>query len=693
MKFQRGMAGLLFWLTIAATAPDRGVGETWEESQWGNTLYYRCSLTAKEAAVGSLYVAAADEYQVYFNGALAGADSVWSRMAGREIDIAEGENHIAVRVVNRGRGTGNGVMVRTATEDGVLAETTIDQSRQLWVWTAVEQKGLGWTMERMEELEGWERVQSGSIDVEQIAGLRDSSIEVVAGFPWGLDMGSLAGGIALKEVRGQNLALDKPASQRHVADGDMDSSWDLPIDAQGKTAWIDLGRRRLVSEVWVLTRGKTEEELSDNSLLGYNLELSEERKRWVEVGRLRNIRTPRKSEVTFPPLLARYVRLEVADEDEVTLSRVAEIEVYGEGYVERGTYVSPVFDLGLPGARKNFGQVEWEAETGRGTEVSVQFRTGDKGDDFADSESGWSAPVIGGAGDFPGEEPGVLLQYRINMATQADSTTPVFRRLAVDFDEGDIAVSRALGSVHPNRVPIGKDTPFTYSLELTFGPDDLGVARIVIDVPGRAELEQILGLSETMAWEWSSSQSELEITFDRPLREDAELELVFASRTSSAHHRFRARLFSPGSEAPINARESREIDIETGEISSWLLLATTTKVKVLAEVRAVPVLFTPNGDGINDAAHIEFTLSKVSSPRLVRVWIFDLAGGRVHHRELGWLEAGAYQRGAGDRGAPELWDGRDAGGGLVPPGLYVYRIEVDLDTGEEVVSGVVGVAY
>ena len=40
------------------------------------------------------------------------------------------------------------------------------------------------------------------------------------------------------------------------------------------------------------------------------------------------------------------------------------------------------------------------------------------------------------------------------------------------------------------------------------------------------------------------------------------------------------------------------------------------------------------------------------------------------------------------------WDGRDDAGEVVPPGIYLYRIEVDTDRDREAVRlGLVNVAY
>jgi len=40
-----------------------------------------------------------------------------------------------------------------------------------------------------------------------------------------------------------------------------------------------------------------------------------------------------------------------------------------------------------------------------------------------------------------------------------------------------------------------------------------------------------------------------------------------------------------------------------------------------------------------------------------------------------------------------FWDGTDKQNQLVAPGIYIYRIKVDVQTEEEIQSGVVAVAY
>ena len=53
------------------------------------------------------------------------------------------------------------------------------------------------------------------------------------------------------------------------------------------------------------------------------------------------------------------------------------------------------------------------------------------------------------------------------------------------------------------------------------------------------------------------------------------------------------------------------------------------------------------------------------------------------------LDAGSYASGSYVR----TWDGTDDRGKTVPPGLYMYRIDIDADAGSAEKSGTVAVVY
>ena len=104
------------------------------------------------------------------------------------------------------------------------------------------------------------------------------------------------------------------------------------------------------------------------------------------------------------------------------------------------------------------------------------------------------------------------------------------------------------------------------------------------------------------------------------------------------------------------------------------------------QVLNVPGLFTPNGDGVNDEAEFAFSVLKVNVEREVAVELYDLSGRRVRRLvERRDMANGLYRM---------VWNGRDEAETMVPPGLYLARIRVGSDTGEnDTVQRVIGVAY
>ncbi len=686
-------------------------GQSWEKTTWSQTLYYRGVYDAdipSDQEV-TLYVVAVDSYEVYFNGTLVGGDDGWTQMTAYPVTLEQGDNNIAVKVTNRGVGAGNGVMaaiVGSVTDSlGVVSdfsyfETTTDRSQVVWVWTDQEQEDDAWTTtSALSEEDGWHFVQTGSVDATQVQELYDPAMEIIAGFPEDVDIGSVDGSIVLKQIRGQNLALNSVTNRLNAVDGDLKTSWDPPTNALSNTAPLDLQTRHNLNTVRILTRGPA---FRDNSLRGYVVQISDDQIRWSEVGSLVDIGEVDttqflKTEVKFRSTWTRFLRIFVTQINGVTAPRVGEIEVFGEGFTDRGVFVSEPLDLGSPNAPKNFGQVSWQAVVPTRTALSVQFRTGNEADN-PDGWGQWSPPFLVDANGrasirFPSAEPRNFFQYRVNMVSEDPDRTPAFDGIQLDFSASDIPVSAARGRVAPNRVPMGVDTAFVYTLSLDFAAGDLGVEKIWIEVPSQAVLaeDQITGLDAGQIQEWRSTQNVLELVLAEPLTNVDELTIPFAARTFSNVHEFRALLFGPGSDNPLNAAQDTEVDPLTAEPYSWSAIATTSLGKTLSEVRATPSVFSPNGDGDNDNTVFEFILSKVDTPREVKIQIFDLSGRMVAELNPDPVLAGTYL--SSGQTSPGYWDGRGMAGALVPPGIYLYRVELDLDENDEIESGIVGVVY
>ena len=130
-----------------------------------------------------------------------------------------------------------------------------------------------------------------------------------------------------------------------------------------------------------------------------------------------------------------------------------------------------------------------------------------------------------------------------------------------------------------------------------------------------------------------------------------------------------------------------------GQDATELVDSSTARVSLTALGNALiqdvemGSVFTPNGDGINDELAVNFALLKVLEERPLSVEFFDLSGRLVGR--------GAGTTGVlGKVGAQTFsWDGRDLGGQMVPPGVYLCRIKVKADDQDSRLTRLVHVAY
>ena len=126
------------------------------------------------------------------------------------------------------------------------------------------------------------------------------------------------------------------------------------------------------------------------------------------------------------------------------------------------------------------------------------------------------------------------------------------------------------------------------------------------------------------------------------------------------------------------------VDSSTARVS-----LATPDGSLLQDVLMQPV-FTPNGDGINDELSVQFTLLKVLEDRPLEVMFYDLSGRLVGEGE----SATASGTGTGKVGKQTFtWDGRDLGGNVVAPGIYLCRIKVEADDQDNQSTRLVHVAY
>ena len=82
-----------------------------------------------------------------------------------------------------------------------------------------------------------------------------------------------------------------------------------------------------------------------------------------------------------------------------------------------------------------------------------------------------------------------------------------------------------------------------------------------------------------------------------------------------------------------------------------------------------PSPFTPNGDGVNDETRIDFEVLNLGASREARVRIYSL-DGRVRWEQRQLVASGQQSI---------LWRGTDDAGSLVPPGIYICQVDLDVD--------------
>ena len=104
---------------------------------------------------------------------------------------------------------------------------------------------------------------------------------------------------------------------------------------------------------------------------------------------------------------------------------------------------------------------------------------------------------------------------------------------------------------------------------------------------------------------------------------------------------------------------------------------------LLIQVEAVPEVFTPNGDGVNDEVVFSYKLREVATARPVSLRIYNLAGQVVHVLPTTSAKSGAFEY---------AWDGRNAQGQALPPGTYLYELTLETKNQERQV-GSFAIAY
>ncbi len=413
---------------------------------------------------------------------------------------------------------------------------------------------------------------------------------------------------------------------------------------------------------------------------------------------------------------------------------LAEFEVYGQGYVRKSVYKSSILDFGKP---VSWDRIRWAGEMPQGTRIEIRTRTGTDANpenywrrnsitgqivpiDFETNRrigmgrelpaydmenwSQWSPPYDFRAGlrdpETPAEawEDGMPLQspspsryLQLHIVFYTASATPRLDGLWLQFADSP-AASELVAEIWPIQVDSFEPRNFTYILRPDFQEGDAGFDRVEILTHVEASTVHYVKVDgvevDLEAFPPEIESDRLIVKLDRKLHDPdrdrlKQVEVNFDVSVLRFGAEFTGWVFD--SEDPSRLKQKIEAGNATFRHAGDVLsVRTNIGGDLLLFADPSPNPFSPNGDGVNDRLSIDFTVREVAVQRSTRVQIYDLGGRLVREITREAVTAGAYSR---------EWDGRDDGGELVPPGIYLYRIELQTDNRTDEKVGTVGVAY
>ena len=422
-------------------------------------------------------------------------------------------------------------------------------------------------------------------------------------------------------------------------------------------------------------------------------------------------------EIPLPQQPVRYVRLQ----SRTTLPwEVAELEVYGGGYVNQASHTSGIIDVGqTEGGLANLGRLTWSARTDPRARLEIRTRSGKTPDPLryfqlivdqedvlelplpdpaksgtaleqyenlpederisrfdTDNWSFWSPPYTASGMRIVSPSPRRYFQFKIDLFSELHSDRVELDSLAFEFSS-PIMVHGLNAEISPQLVAAGEVIPFSYTLQMEVREGDTGFDALEVVTPVAISSLRDFKVNDVSTALDSQRifEDRFRLYFPRITGDDLMLSFAFDGQVLVYGTQFESQVFDR--QGPEEVPQIP--DPETSRLAVNVRLDNT----MLRAVKATPNPFTPNGDRVNDRAVLSYQVLKVLEPVPVSVEIRDLANNlvRVFRQEQTF---GIHR---------QVWDGTDAGGRLVPPGLYLYRIEVETKIRTDAQTGIVGIAY
>lgn len=406
-------------------------------------------------------------------------------------------------------------------------------------------------------------------------------------------------------------------------------------------------------------------------------------------------------ELNFPPRKARHIFFRRVSFSNIRVwYTILEYALYGDGFVAEAELTSDFIDLG---GTKSIRSLAWDADLPAGTYMEIRSQTGDtfliekkyfrkNGEEVTEAQwdklpksqkldiveiqrrgsdwSGWSPIYTTPDEVFQSPTPRRYVQLQVRLGNDNPDITPLLRHIVLQFDAALIS-GGVTSRISPRQVGFDSLQTFTYVLKPDSRAGDQGFDRVLIQTPAAVrEVSVKVGGQAVVPLAVAMVGDSLRVDLPAQVRQDS-VEVEFQLRIQANATAFDGWVSSVGDDLQQGVRPEQQH-------AATVFVPSVASGDDLIRLVEVTPLLTPNGDGANDQAAIRFVLAKVEAAE-PQVSIYDLSGRRVRT-----VVAGSEGYG---------WDGRDEGGQLLPPGVYICRIVLVADVGEQTAQRIINLAY
>lgn len=516
----------------------------------------------------------------------------------------------------------------------------------------------------------------------------------------------------IKELGGSATTSVRTAAARsnqilnELIDGSHTTGWRVYTNPNGAELEVDMGAIFVLQRIRLL-RGVLNDD--ERSLRGYEFYVNDgDSLNFVGGNPVYSLIAQDRShglpelDLSFPPTQVRFFRLRSTGERGF---QMGDLEVFGVGVTPFAQYISQVIDLG---EAANLGPVDvysrlygaaqarFSTKTGFVATDSLYFRqTGIPGEleevalanfdrtldpSYAgvilENDRDWSAwsPPYADLVRAPIHSPDNrrYLQFQFKLLSNSLLDKAVIDSVVFNYTVPALADS-VVAEISPTTATLGQENEFTYHLRSVVSSGHRGFDTAIIHTPfaARATGVRVDGVEiDNFTSEFDSGRLQVSFPDARITRSGQAVAVRFVCLVTVSGTEFRGEVADSQSDAFPQRVAFGDAVEEAGD--NTLVVSARIDDELFTGVVFSSAVITPNGDQINDQITLDYILLKATHAVEVEVVAYDLSGRPVHR---------LYR--ASDRSGPNQvrWDGRDAAGSVVPPGMYLLRLEAATDAG------------